>query len=167
MIEVLITMVVLAFGLLGAAGLQTKMIADDHESYQRAQALLLLEDMRDRISANRADAASYVTAGPLGTGDGIADCTGAATIAARDLCEWSTALQGAAEQAGTSNVGAMVGARGCVEQIGAAPDTYRVTVVWQGLTNLAVPALPCGAGLFGADGYRRTVSTRVAVADLT
>jgi len=36
------------------------------ESYQRAQALMLLKDMSGRIANNRNNAATYATANPLG-----------------------------------------------------------------------------------------------------
>ncbi|MDE2388510.1 MAG: type IV pilus modification protein PilV, partial [Betaproteobacteria bacterium] len=60
LIEVLVTMVVLAVGLLGLAGLQIRLQSSELESYQRTQALILLEDMTNRISTNRANAAAYV-----------------------------------------------------------------------------------------------------------
>ena len=50
MIEVLVTMVIIAFGLLGMAGLQMRMQTSEMESYQRSQALLLLNDMANRIA---------------------------------------------------------------------------------------------------------------------
>ena len=57
--EVLVTLVVTAFGLLGLAGLQYRVQMSDVESYQRAQALVLLQDMSSRISTNRGQALSY------------------------------------------------------------------------------------------------------------
>ena len=68
LVEVLVTMVILAIGLLALAGLQARLHVLQIESYQRAQALILLQDMTSRIVNNRYDAASYVTAAPLGTG---------------------------------------------------------------------------------------------------
>ena len=44
-------------------GLQARLHVLQIESYQRAQALILLRDMASRISNNRYDAADYVTAG--------------------------------------------------------------------------------------------------------
>ena len=163
LLEILVTVVIIAFGLLGAAGLQMKMIAEDQESFQRAQALLLLEDMQNRISANRVDAQSYVTATPVGTDDGI-DCTAPGTLALRDLCEWGDLLRGRAEALKEGDrVGAMLGARGCVEQIGLDPLTLRVTVAWQGMSAAGASPLGCATGLYGSDdGFRRAVSTRVA-----
>jgi type IV pilus modification protein PilV len=61
LIEVLVTIVILAIGLLGLAGLQSRLQVSEMESYQRAQALVLLNDMVGRIEANRTNAASYVT----------------------------------------------------------------------------------------------------------
>ena len=40
LVEVLITLLILAFGLLGVAGLQAKMSLAEMESYQRSQAIL-------------------------------------------------------------------------------------------------------------------------------
>ena len=174
LIEVLITVVILAIGLLGLAGLQVRLQTSEIESYQRTHALILLEDMANRVSANRNDAAAYVTAGgpPLGTGDGQPNaCAGNGQ--AFDACQWSNALKGAAEQSSASNnVGAMIGARGCIEDLGTG-DQFLITVAWQGLTPISAPASACGAGLYnGATGScvndlcRRTMSTIVRIADL-
>jgi type IV pilus assembly protein PilV len=174
MIEALITIVILAFGILGLAGLQARMQVAEVESYQRSQALVLLDDMAYRLSANRANAAAYVTANPIGgavgTGDAEpADCSAKAVGKDRDICEWSNALKGAAEQAGGAATGAMIGGRGCVELIaGVTPVSYRVTVVWQGLAATAAPVFTCGQNAYGAnDALRRAVAKVVAVANLT
>ncbi len=117
MIEVLVTMVVLAMGLLGVAALQTQMQLSEMESYQRSQALILLNDMTGRIAANRYDATAYVTTSPLGAG--MTCSTSSSTRQQSDTAEWCDALQGVAEVSGVNRVGAMVGARGCVESISA------------------------------------------------
>ena len=119
LIEVLVTIVILLIGLLGLAGLQVRALNAQMESYQRAQALVLIQDMANRIDANRKNAADYVTTTPLGTGYGSCTDTGAGS--AGDLCAWNDALLGAAELDSSNNkVGAMIGARGCVYQIAAA-----------------------------------------------
>jgi type IV pilus assembly protein PilV len=173
LIEVLITVLIVAFGLLGVAALQSKMAVSEVESYQRAQAVLLLAEMADRLSANRAQAVSYVTGGTVGTGDAQpADCTGIAQGPNRDVCEWSNALKGAAEQKAGTGVGAMLGARGCITQVQAQNTTlgactagvYQVSVVWQGIAPTHAPPLACGQGLYGADASRRLVSTNVVLA---
>jgi len=175
LIEVLVTMVILAIGLLGLAGLQVRLQSSELESYQRTQALILLEDMENRLSANRKNAATYVTAtaNPLGTGDSQPTaCTGNGQ--SLDECQWSNALKGASEQSSSStNVGAMIGARGCIEDLGTG-DQFMITVAWQGMTPISAPASTCGTGLYdGATGAkcvddlcRRTMSTIVRIANL-
>lgn len=136
MIEVLVTLVILVVGLLGLIGLQARTQQAELESYQRGQALVLLQDMVSRMNANRigSKGASYATTGltPAYVGNGtvaptpLSTCaapTTPATIAAYDLCDWGNALIGAAEVSsggtcttgsGAGCIGAMVGARGCV-----------------------------------------------------
>lgn len=170
LLEVLVTIIILTFGLLGLAGLQAKIQLAEMESYQRSQAVLLLSDMTERISSNRGNAVNYVVAGSLGTGDAQpASCVGAG--AARDLCEWSNGLKGAAEKTSSNSSGAMIGARGCITEV-QAPDTtptvctpgiYQVTVVWQGLNPTSAPGLNCGKGSYDKDAYRRAISSQVTV----
>lgn len=165
MLEVLVTLLVLTFGLLGVAGMQAQMQLAEREAYQRAQAVALLQDMVDRISANRKNVASYVTAAPLGTGSAI-DCTAPATVAARDQCEWHTTLLGAAEASGGTLLGAMTGARGCISNpVATMPRQMIVAVAWQGLSATVVPAATgCGAGEYGADDrFRRAMIASLVI----
>ncbi|MET0660859.1 MAG: type IV pilus modification protein PilV [Steroidobacteraceae bacterium] len=171
LIEVLVTMVILAIGMLGLAGLQGRLGVAEMESYQRAQALVLLQDMASRIATNRADAASYVT----GTANPLAEagvCPAAVgTRQEIDATQWCNALLGAAEISGGSKAGAMIGARGCVE---ALPNNeYLITVAWQGVSPVASPpaSIGCGQGAYDDakcpnDLCRRAVTTLVRIADL-
>ena len=179
LIEVLVTMVILAFGLLGLAGLQTRTQVLEMEAYQRSQAILLTEDMAGRMSTNRANAASYVAAAPASSPAGFndtqpSDCSALAVGTARDVCEWSNELKGATETSGAGNAGAMTDARGCIDLIaGSNPPVYRISVAWQGMTVLSAPSLPCGTTAAGAtlygnnDGYRRVFAVTLPVANLT
>lgn len=177
MIEVLVTLVVIAFGLLGMAGMQARLQVSEVEAYQRSQALLLLNDMANRIAVNRtaAVAGAYVTGSTSPVGAGMNCPTATGTQAQRDLMEWCEALQGAGEVSGPSTkTGAMVGGRGCVESVGG---DLLVTVAWQGMTPIAAPpaSVGCGAGQYNAaagapcanDLCRRTVTTIVRIANLT
>ena len=176
LLEVLITIIILAFGLLGLAGLQSKVTLAEMGSYQRGQAVLLLNDMISRINANPDQAllGAYVSGTTFGTGDTTqpASCATLATRAARDQCEWSKELQGAAETSGGgSQVGAMVGARGCITLVQASnpatgictPGTYQVAVAWQGLSLTAAPHATCGQGLYGDERNRRVIATNVTI----
>jgi type IV pilus assembly protein PilV len=175
MIEVLVTLVVLAFGLLGMAGLQVRLQMSEMESYQRSQALLLLNDMANRIATNRNNAAAYLTTAANPLGAGMICPTTTTSVVQRDLLEWCNALQGAGETTGGNKVGAMIGGRGCVENLGSGE--YFITVAWQGLTPIAAPpvSVACGAGSYdGAAGSscindlcRRTVTTLIRIATLT
>lgn len=171
LLEVLVTIVILAIGLLGLAGLQAKLQSSEMESYQRAQALVLLNDMSNRIATNRNAALDYVTATALGAG--MACPTTTSTQTERDAAEWCRTLQGAAETSGMNDVGAMVGGRGCVESAGA--NTYMVTVTWQGLVPISSPpaSVTCGQGEYDTAGTscindlcRRAITTIVRIATL-
>jgi len=145
------------------------------EAYQRSQALLLLNDMANRISSNRNAAASYVTGPDAPVGVGSTCTTSAASRKDIDLGEWCETLQGAGETtSNASKVGAMLGGRGCVESLGSSE--YLVTVAWQGEGPIAAPpaSVACGAGQYdGGEGSacasdlcRRVVTTIVRIADL-
>ena len=172
LVEVLVTLVILAFGLLGVAGLQGKMSLAEMESYQRSQAVMALTEMTERMSANGAQAANYLGQGTLGTADGQPANCAPLTGPALDLCEWSNSLKGASETKSALNVGGMVGAVGCITQIQAinpalhacTAGIFQVSVAWQGMSPTAAPALACGAGTFGAnEAYRRVIAATVTV----
>ena len=168
LLETLITIVILAFGLLALAGLQAKLQTTEMESYQRSQAIVLLQNISARISANRIAAANYVTATPIGIDDDQpTDCSALVAGTEKDLCEWSSALKGSAEtSAAAGNLGAMIGERGCVEQISADPLRLRVSIAWQGLNKTAVPSLDCAEGEYGDDAYRRVISQQITIGNL-
>jgi type IV pilus assembly protein PilV len=175
LLEVLITLIVLAIGMLGLANLQSKIHVTEIESYQRAHAVLLVQDMMDRINSNRSDAANYVNAAVLGTDNPPQDCSVAATLAARDRCQWSNALLGASEtrEVGgvTRNVGGLINARGCISLVQASdptvgvctPGIYRVTVAWQGLHDTKIPEDACGTGQYGDERKRRVIFMEVSI----
>jgi type IV pilus assembly protein PilV len=163
MIEVLVSIVIVVLGLLGLAGLQSHATLAEMESFQRAQAILLLQDMVDRINSNRMNAKLYATADPVGTGEAVKSCAALEAVD-RDLCEWRNALLGAAESSGTQQVGAMIGARGCVETLKAdMPREFLVSVVWQGVTPTKEPATACGKGLYGDERTRRALTTTIKI----
>lgn len=179
LIEALVTLIILLLGLLGLVSLMLVSQRAEAESYQRAQALILLQDMVQRINANRAAAGCYAITTDvangvphLGLGAGaLPPCAlgsvQAYTLANSDLVAWSGLLAGASEISGTSNVGAMTGARGCVS-FNAAANAYTVSVAWQGKNKTAAPVagLPCGKGLYGDESQRRVVSTTLQIANL-
>lgn len=55
LLEVLVSIVIIAFGLLGLAGLQATSVKGNHSAYLRSQATLLAYDMGERMRAARED----------------------------------------------------------------------------------------------------------------
>ena len=183
MIEVLVALMIVVLGLLGLAGMQVRMQQAEFESYQRAQALVLMQDMVERILLHRVTASCFRFTNPVsGTPFLGMNATHAAACAAgnaNDNAEaitsmngWNSALQGASETKGGAAVGAMVGARGCVSYDVASELTdsggaamsgtgiYTVAVAWQGTADTIAPAVNCANGLYGTDARRRVVSTQ-------
>jgi len=175
MIEVLVALLILTVGLLGVAGLQARMQTAEIEAFQRAQAIVLVQDMVDRINANRVNAASYATGSvTLGTGTTL-DCTSLTSVMLKDKCEWSSAMLGDAEtrviSGTTTKIGAMNEARGCITvPVATMPREVVIAVVWQGIASTVVPtATNCGQGeaAYGSDGkLRRALIARVKIACL-
>lgn len=164
LIEALIAMLIVAFGVLGFVGLQARTTVANLEGYQRSQALILVNDMAERMKLNRGDAVAYVGSSIGTTAPG--DCTNAAlTTAQRDMCEWATTIQGAGEVQGGTKVGAMLNARGCITN--PATNQYLISVAWQGLQPSGSPANACGQNAYSSEDTRRVVSVVMQVAQLT
>lgn len=177
LIEILVTLIIVAIGLLGLAGLQSRAQQAELESQQRVQALILLQDMVNRINANRKTAGCYPITDPAqgspfaGYGNTTTfTCNAFGTAAtqalfAADLAAWDAQLKGQATSLNGQSVGAMIGARGCISY-DAVNDIYTVSIAWQGLTETAAPANTCATGLYGNEAMRRVVSTTLRIADL-
>lgn len=91
LIEILIAVLILSFGLLGMAALQTRALQGSQSSLQRSQAVMLNNSILDamRIDREKAKIALYdITdvCGPAGIGSGT-------TLADNNLREWLTAAR--------------------------------------------------------------------------
>jgi len=173
LIEALVSLVIAAIALLGTVTLMAKSTRGEMESYQRVQALTLVQDMASRINANRQVASCYsngatglsTTTSPMptcATGSAVQIATANA-----DLAAWKNALLGSSEVSGSSKVGAMIGAVGCVTQVDATNQIYQVSVAWQGLMATAKPTLTCGKTSIGDNSLRRVISVQIQIANLT
>ncbi len=175
MIEVLVALVVTMIGLFAMLGLNLRAFQTESEAYQRSQALVLVDDMAQRIRANRTALADYAVddTAPAGAGNDTAAICAALAGAERDICEWGRLLRGAAETTGGREIGAMADARGCITVTAPAagasgPSSANVVVVWRGVTASLTPATaPCvPTGFNVTDGDMRTTSTIVRFGDL-
>jgi type IV pilus assembly protein PilV len=171
LIEVLVSLVILMIGLLGLVGVMVQSQRAQIESYQRVQALMLVQDMASRIAANKTVASCYVLATYIGTGNttvpSAASCGVMTATAAskdrmtQDLTEWRNLLLGSSESAAGNSVGGVLGARGCITKDG---NTYQISVAWQGSAATSAPpsGMPCAQGQYGSDDTaRRAVSVTV------
>jgi len=186
LLEILVSMVVLALGLLGLAGLQTRVSVAEVESYQRTQALLLVQNMADRMASNgsalRADLANGTALAQYATelnasdvGAATQNCSGSG--AALDLCEWGNQIAGANEKsADNRNIGTLTNGRGCIRHPDPAdPYLFLVVVSWQGRIATKAPpeGIDCGSGTgnsaanYTAATKRRVVSIPVRIANLS
>lgn len=175
LIEILVSLVILMLGLLGLIGVMVQSQRAQLESYQRTQAMLLVQDMAARINANRVAADCYasntVTLGAdySATPDASACASGSTEQKNRvtsDLTQWNAQLKGAGETmtvgGTTTPVGGILSARGCVTK-DASTGVFQVSVAWQAVESGGAPpaGITCGTGSFGGEAYRRAVSITV------
>jgi type IV pilus assembly protein PilV len=97
LIEVLISVVILAGGLLGLAALQAASLKNNQSAYNRGLATQLAYNMADRIRANTAGSATYTTTLPSAATvkPNCLTTTGCSQtdMATNDLKEWDTDLK--------------------------------------------------------------------------
>lgn len=178
LIEVLIAMAILSFGLLGVAATQLRAQHVELESYKRSQALIVLDDIYNRITtnrdANRCYAISSAASGTPYLGQGNAStfsCAGWGTTSTRamadaDLAAIDLLLKGSTESVGGVNVGTMEGARACITH-DPITDVYTLSIAWQGVLETEAPAgNNCATGLYGDESLRRVISRNVEFAEL-
>lgn len=139
LLEVMIALVIFSIGLLGLAGLQAEALRYNNGAYQRSQATFLVNDIMDRMRANRDSAINGNYDIALGTNPPSATCVGtgascdAAATTAADLYEWKQALR------------VLAGGDGSVAHVTTgASTTFTVTVQWDdrqapgGISSLSV-----------------------------
>lgn len=126
LVEVLVSTLILAIGLLGLAALQASNLRNNQNAYNRSQATQLAYDIADRMRANRSAVGSYLadpTAATCSTNN--SPCTACATtvntctpaqLATRDLYDWNIAL--------TSTLPMGIGS------ISLSGSIYTITVSW-------------------------------------
>lgn len=137
-LEVLIAMVIIVTGILGAVGMQASAKQASFDAMQRSLASSLAQDIISRIRSNNPTNLAAYNADDYGDVlDGLPDprcdqvgvsCT-AAQMLANDIYEWERALVGADVTGGGGNRGGLVGGQGCIFQNGNA---LTVVVTWQG-----------------------------------
>jgi len=180
LVETMVTIVVIAFGLLGVAGLVSRSFVTEAEATQRTQAALLLQDMVTRIEANRANAVQYVTgdAGITGfetvnSAQSVINCDPAAPLVERDRCEWGRLIAGVEERIQGQTASVLIGGIGCIYELDAFNRVYAISVAWQGpsagadaIVNGNFAPTGCGRDLYGNEAQRRIVTTLLRIGTL-
>ncbi len=160
-IEIIIALVIIVAGILGAVALQATAKKSSFDAMQRSLASSLAQDIIARIRANDvANLADYVRADYGLALDAIpaVNCTSVNTpcnagqIAIHDMYEWERALVGSDVTKNGNARGGLVYGRGCIFQNGNA---MTVVVSWQGrnTTTYNTNNENCGA----ISGKRRQV----------
>lgn len=140
-IEVLIALVIMVTGILGAVAMQATAKKASFDAMQRSLASSLAQDIVERMRGNNiATLANYIgndygvtlndpPAKRCKTTDGL--CTGP-EMATNDRYEWELALMGANVTNGTNNAGGLVDARACV---GVNNNAVSIVITWQSSTE--------------------------------
>ena len=97
LIEILIAVLVLGIGILGVASTQVVSMQMNSQSQNRSQAVLLAEDLFDRIRANPTNPANYALAAGAAQGGDNGDCaTGFVpangNVTDDDIASWQNSL---------------------------------------------------------------------------
>lgn len=142
MIEILVTLVIVAFGVLGLLGLQARALSFQKDSFDRRNSAEMVTQLAERVRANHLGFTSgnygfnFSTA--TNTPAAISTCAAAACtiaeVAARDLDQWAVELRRR-----------MPGSAAYLEWNAADPRSLLVTIAWVEPTQSAASAVATGA----------------------
>lgn len=126
MLEILITLVIVAIALLGTAGLQVYAMRMGQSGQFRTQAIFLASDIAERMEANKAAAmaGNYAVAAASAPSAAPTDCgataCGAAALAGYDISQWENSIVNLLPQAAWAITQVAVG----------NPSTYSIFIQW-------------------------------------
>lgn len=140
LVEILVSMVILAIGLLGLASMQLIALKDNQDAYLYSQATALASDMSDRVRVNASGwtgtlptdaAATAATATCNNTCNAVASPCTPAQMALRDYCVWKNDAKDkiGTLTAATVQVSPVTGSTQCATTGGAARC---ITLTWTG-----------------------------------
>ena len=121
LIEVMVSVLVLAIGLLGIAAMQSVALRGGQSSLESSQAVMQTNAILEAMRANRGNTGDY-------NGTWTAPPTGA-TVASRDLNEWVAGMQGVPNWRGVTVSPAIVGT-GARATIAGCPAACVISVQW-------------------------------------
>ena len=136
MLEILITMVIVATALFGTAGLQLNAMRMNQGGQFRTQAVFLAADIAERMEANKVDAAlgNYVVASSVTASVAAVDCKNVVCTSAQltrwDISQWEAAILGLASPQALPQASWQISRT----QISTSPpinsSTYQIDIRW-------------------------------------
>jgi len=144
-LEVLIALVIMVTGILGAVAMQATAKQASFDAMQRSLASSLAQDIIARMRANDVavlagyealnyGAGTFVASEPNRCNQVAVNCSSALMLA-NDQYEWELAIMGGDVTVGVDkkSVGGLVGGKGCIIRNG---NSLSVVVSWQGRTEI-------------------------------
>ncbi|MDZ4279288.1 type IV pilus modification protein PilV [Hydrogenophaga sp.] len=136
LIEILVSVLLLTFGIVGLAGLQFSGTKFNHSAYLRSQGTSLAYDVADRMRANLSGAylTDFADTFVVANGPACGEVLGAAT-AVRDVNQWKSCLE-AVLPVGRGRVSRLAGSANYVDQCGVTHtgtggrDLFVIEVTW-------------------------------------
>ncbi|BBI98332.1 type IV pilus modification protein PilV [Ferrigenium kumadai] len=133
MLEILITLVIIATALLGTAGLQMYAMRVGQSGHLRTQAVFLASDIAERMEANRGAATigSYAVGATNTPSVVTTDCSttacNEASLAAFDISQWENTIAGTLPQSSWE----------ITQDITGNPSTYTIRVSWSDRSSVS------------------------------
>jgi type IV pilus assembly protein PilV len=157
-LEVIIALVILVTGILGAVAMQATAKQGSFDAMQRSLASSLAQDIIARMRANAPLANPDLTLNGYarddygsvldGAGDrcDVAPGCNSIDMIANDMYEWELALMGGDVTLDGKNAGGLIGAAACISQSLVDSNEYTIIVSWQARTGTTDSANnTCGA----------------------
>jgi type IV pilus assembly protein PilV len=143
-IEVLIALVILISGILGAVAMQMSAKKGSFDAMQRSVASALAQDIIERIRSNNSNPNTLelyqgtygesLNTLPVNRCHSSNTLCSSSQMATNDIYEWESALMGMDVTNGGVSNGGLIGARACIEHLNNA---VTVVISWQGRTGLS------------------------------
>ena len=119
LVEILVSVVIIAIGLLGIAAMQSMALRGGQSSLESSQAMMQTQSILESMRANRANVGDYATGGMLCDS---ADASATNALAQEDLATWLDALK--------ATIGTENDATTCGQVAQNALGNWTVTVQW-------------------------------------
>lgn len=165
LVEVLIAVLILGIGMIATLALQGTAKSGNLEAFQRTQAVLIAQDLAERMSSNRqADLDDYQGTYTGSTITTFSNCLGTTNCSADQMVSWDLyqfdqAILGASEVRSGHNTGGLISAEGCVEHTNGL---VTIVIIWKGISLGASPTSPiadCGSSISASERRMFVFST--------